>query len=76
MHNWHIMTQQGRRVDFAYTLQSRDGFHSSKKINCRLFFFSYMFQSNDFIDIENCCNEAQFLNNEIIIRCLTIKMFV
>ena len=31
--------------------------------------------SFDSIDIWNCCNQAQFLNKEIIMKCLTIKFF-
>ena len=34
-----------------------------------------MFHLNDSINILNCCNQAQFLNKEIIMKCVAIEFF-
>ena len=34
-----------------------------------------MYHLNDSIDIQNYCNQAQFLDKEIIMNCLVTEMF-
>ena len=39
------------------------------------FFLQNMYYLNDSIDLWNCCNQARFLNKEIIMECTVIKIF-